>query len=123
MGLRVVELRLTNCGKVPYLVNGCPLLVLLDAGQRRIEVTTQHGAPGGIADPGPSAVVLQTGGSAQAILSWRNTVTVDGGGAVTSTYLAVTPAAAEGPQTLPLALDVGTTGAVTVTAWHVGSAL
>jgi Protein of unknown function (DUF4232) len=122
MGLRVVALRLTNCGDVPYTVEGYPQVGLLDKDQKALKVITHQGAPAGITDPGPRAQTVEPQKSLEALLSWRSTVT-GGKKAVTATFLAVSPTARDAPQTVPLAVNIGTTGAVNVTAWYSGSQL
>lgn len=122
MGLKVVALRLTNCGDVPLSVKGYPKISLLDKDQRPLKVATHLGAPAGIQDPGPSALTLQPQKSLEALLSWRSTVT-GGKKAVTAAFLAAAPSSKDAPQTVPLVVDVGTTATVNVTAWYSGSQL
>jgi hypothetical protein len=120
MGLRVVGLRLENCGTRPYDVDGHPLLSLLDEDWRPVPgVRVVHGS-GGIAtvagfDDPPGAVTLRPGESASAGLMWRNTT--GHGTAVRVLRVAVTAKAGSPPVIVAPGLDLGTTGVVGVGPW------
>ncbi|WP_369383897.1 DUF4232 domain-containing protein [Streptomyces sp. cg36] len=121
MGLRVLGLRLENCGTRPYEVNGYPALELLDADGRRAKgVEVRHGGAG-IAlvtgfDAAPRPFTLQPGETASAGLMWRNTTT--SGDAVNLPYVRVTARPGAAPVRLTPELDLGTTGRAGVSAWQ-----
>ncbi|EDY42042.2 conserved hypothetical protein [Streptomyces sp. SPB074] len=120
MGLRVVGLRLLNCGAREYAVEGYPALELLDEdraplggvrmlrGSREITSAIEGAGP-------PHRVVLRPGESARASLVWRNTT--DLGTPVTARYVRVRAKDGAVPETLPEHIDLGTTGRLGVTPW------
>lgn len=124
MGLRVLSLELLNCGTRPYTVNGYPFLRVLDEDRAPLDVDVSHGASS-IAtiegfDPPAAPVTLQPGEMAVAGLTWRNTVT-EVKPAANGSYLDILPSGRESAddaeQTLPVVLDLGTTGKLGVSAW------
>ncbi|TDB90565.1 DUF4232 domain-containing protein [Actinomadura sp. KC216] len=83
-GLRVIGLRLTNCGSRAYHLNGFPLLQLLDEDRKPEPTVKILKGSGGIAtmsdfDAPARPVVLEPGQTANSGLMWRNTT--DAGGA------------------------------------------
>ncbi|RDG35116.1 DUF4232 domain-containing protein [Streptomyces corynorhini] len=120
MGLRVVGLRLDNCGTRAYTVEGYPLLELLDADRGPVdgveildgsgEITTGAGP-----DEPPRPVTLQPGERATASLVWRNTT--EAGTAVNVPYVRVRAKAGADPVTVTPDLDLGTTGKLGVRPW------
>jgi hypothetical protein len=117
MGVRVAALQITNCSAEPYLVKDYPKVGLLDAGRKTLNVTATNGAPGGVSDPGAKPLTLEPGATFEALLTWRTTV-LPGKKSMKAAHLAVAPSPGEAPQTVPLAVDVGTPGTVRVTAWY-----
>jgi len=130
MGLRVMNLELTNCGAQPYTVTGYPELVLLDEERRPFDVQVLHGAepitgnegfctPTGQFDAGPQPVTLAPGERAVAGVVWRNLTTDDLDELVNAPYLSVAPTAGETPQEVAVdgGIDLGTTGRLGVSAW------
>ncbi len=128
-GLRVLELRLVNCGERPYRLDGYPLLRVLDAGGEPLKVEVAQGSAG-IAtvegfDAPPEPLTLQPGEAAETQLMWRNTVTGNGAPQVGES-LSIAPA--EGRPWQPveagdqypdgLHIDVGSTGVLGVRAWY-----
>jgi Protein of unknown function (DUF4232) len=125
MGLRLVVLQVTNCTGERQTLNGYPSLGLQDAERQTIAVSVTHGQTRGVPDSGAVPVSLEIGASAQASLTWRNTVT--DGPAHTATFLVVDPWTSTqdgaGPpdasaQVLSEVIDVGTSATVDVTAWQ-----
>ncbi|MEZ7002059.1 DUF4232 domain-containing protein [Streptomyces sp. AD55] len=120
-GLRVVGLHLENCGTRPYAVEGYPLLDLLDSAHQPVEgVRIVEGGKGialvtGFDDP-PRPVTLKPGEAATAGLMWRNTT--EFGEAVTVPYVRVRARDGAAPVTVTPHLDLGTTGALGVSAWR-----
>ncbi|ODA74673.1 DUF4232 domain-containing protein [Streptomyces sp. AVP053U2] len=120
MGLRVVSLRLANCGTHAYSVQGYPLLELLDDGFEPVdgveildgsgEITTAAGP-----DEQPRPVTLEPGESATAGLVWRNTTGF--GTAVNVPYVRVRAKEGAAPVTVTPDLDLGTTGKLGVRPW------
>ncbi|MFR9788380.1 DUF4232 domain-containing protein [Streptomyces sp. MB22_4] len=120
MGLRVVGLRLENCGKRDYALDGYPLLELLDedlAPVRGIRILRGSGGIGtGTGFDAPARpLVLKPGESAVSGLMWRNTT--GSGTAVDVPYVRVRAKRGAGPVTVTPHLDLGTTGRLAVRAW------
>jgi hypothetical protein len=120
MGLRVVGLRLVNCGTSPYRLDGYPQLTLLDASREKVDGVTIVKGGGDIAlvsgfDDPPAPVTLQPGESATAGLMWRNTTT--DGTPVNVPYVRVRAKAGAAPVMVTPRLDLGTTGRLGVSAW------
>ncbi|WP_327695480.1 DUF4232 domain-containing protein [Streptomyces sp. NBC_00459] len=121
MGLRVVGLRLDNCGTRDYTVEGYPLLKLLDNERKPVdgikildgssEITT-----GASPDNQPRPITLKPGESATAGLVWRNTTT--SGTPVNVPYVQVRAKAGADPVTVTPNLDLGTTGKLGVRPWE-----
>ncbi|WP_081235814.1 DUF4232 domain-containing protein [Streptomyces viridosporus] len=121
MGLRVVSLRLDNCGTRAYTVEGYPLLELLDDGLEPVdgveildgsgEITTGAGP-----DEPPRPVTLEPGESATAGLVWRNTT--EFGTPVNVPHVRVRAKEGADPVTVTPHLDLGTTGKLGVRPWE-----
>ncbi|WP_328685294.1 DUF4232 domain-containing protein [Streptomyces sp. NBC_00343] len=121
MGLRVVGLRLDNCGKRDYGVDGHPLLELLGDDLKHvngIKILDGGGeiTPGSVDDKQPGPVTLRPGESATASLVWRNTT--EFGTPVNVPYVRVRAKAGADPVIVTPNLDLGTTGKLGVTAWQ-----
>jgi hypothetical protein len=118
LGLRIVGLRLTNCGTEPQRVKGYPVVELFDADHQRLPITVE---PGAVAmadpDPGTKSLLLKPGESAFSTLSWRNTVLADGSETLTGEYARLAAGPGEPAHQEVLHVDPGTTGRVAVTAW------
>jgi hypothetical protein len=131
MGLRVMNLELTNCGAQPQTISGYPVLTLLDEEGEPFAVEVLHGAepvtpndefctPTGAFDPGPQPVTLGPGDHAVALVVWRNTTTtVDPAEIVLAPTLTVAPTEGAPPQdvTPDGPLDLGNTGRLGISAW------
>ncbi|MCD9872955.1 DUF4232 domain-containing protein [Streptomyces guryensis] len=121
MGLRVVGLRLENCGKQDYTLDGYPQLSLLAEDHEPVEgVKILKGgaaiATGTGYDDPPSALTLAPGETAVSGLAWRNT-TDAGTDAVNIPYVRVRAKSGAAPVMLTPHLDLGTTGKLGVGAW------
>ncbi|MYR83941.1 DUF4232 domain-containing protein [Streptomyces sp. SID685] len=120
MGLRVVGLRLENCGKRDYALDGYPRLELLDDDLSPVHgVQVFHGSGGistgsGFDDPA-RPLVLKPGQSAVSGLMWRNLT--EFGTAVDVPYVRVRAKEGAAPVTVTPHLDLGTTGKLAVRAW------
>ncbi|UNO40610.1 DUF4232 domain-containing protein [Streptomyces sp. MST-110588] len=119
MGLRSMAVRMTNCGKRPFKVNGYPHLRVLDDKREPLKVRAVKGAQAAsdIKDPGPRPLTLRPGEAAETILVWRNTVTDVSRGINNGAFLEVAPAEGQPVQHVRELIDVGTTGKVEMTAW------
>ncbi|MEU1789910.1 DUF4232 domain-containing protein [Streptomyces sparsogenes] len=122
MGLRVMSLKLTNCGKRPYTVKGYPTVRVLDGDGKPLDIRVAHGSAG-IAtlddfDAAPREVTLRPGQTAVAGLAWRNTVTDATNPAVNGEALDVAPAEGSPRQTVTELIDLGNTGKLGVSPWH-----
>lgn len=122
-GLRVMPVRLRNCGVRPLTVHGYPAMRVLDADRRPLPVAVLDGITKVWLIPEydvpPRTIVLRPGGRAMAVLAWRNTVTDPNVVATRAPYLQVAPAAGQPAQLLAPegGLDVGNTGRVAVSPW------
>ncbi|MEU1668092.1 DUF4232 domain-containing protein [Streptomyces sparsogenes] len=122
MGLRVMSLKLTNCGKRPYTLNGYPTVRVLDGDGKPLDIRVAHGSAG-IAtledfDAAPRQVTLRPGQTAVAGLAWRNTVTDATNPAVNGQALDVAPAEGSPRQTVTELIDLGNTGKLGVSPWR-----
>ncbi|WP_213453121.1 DUF4232 domain-containing protein [Rhizomonospora bruguierae] len=115
LGHRGMLLRLLNCGTKPYRVRGYPSVAILDGRQTLMPVEVRHGSSYFGRDLGPADLTLKPGGSAVAVLAWSATVTA--GDPAEGAYLRVAPTDRDETTTYPVRFDLGTTGAVDVTAW------
>ncbi|GAA3801426.1 DUF4232 domain-containing protein [Streptomyces chiangmaiensis] len=120
MGLRVVGLHLTNCGKRTIRLNGYPQVQLFDESHRSVRgVQILHGgsaiATGTGADGSPRMVLLRPGESAHSGLVWRNTV--EFGDPVDAPYARVRVKPGAAPVTVTPELDLGTTGKLGLGPW------
>ncbi|MFJ8429728.1 DUF4232 domain-containing protein [Kitasatospora sp. NPDC094019] len=121
MGLRVLSIRLTNCGTRPYSLNGHPAVRVLDAERAPLAVTVKRGSAG-IAtlahfDAAPKPLTLQPREYAEFQLVWRNTVTLGDKAPDNGRYLDVAPLPGRPRLTVPADLDLGTTGRLGVAPW------
>ncbi|EGX55853.1 lipoprotein [Streptomyces zinciresistens K42] len=121
MGLRVVGLRLANCGTRPYRVEGSPRVEVLGEdhervdGVRVLDGTGPIGPVGGSGSPRP--LVLRPGEAASATLAWRNT-TEAGLEAVNAPYARVWARPGAAPVVVTPEFDLGTTGRLGVGPWQ-----
>ncbi|MFJ4797611.1 DUF4232 domain-containing protein [Kitasatospora purpeofusca] len=121
MGLRVMPVRLTNCGTRPYSLNGHPAVRVLDAERAPLAVTVKRGSAG-IAtladfDAAPKPLTLQPHEYAEFQVVWRNTVTAGDKASDNGRYLEVAPLPGRPRLTVPADLDLGTTGRLGVAPW------
>ncbi|WP_225829208.1 DUF4232 domain-containing protein [Streptomyces naphthomycinicus] len=120
MGLRVVGLRLENCGTRAYALDGYPLLELLDKDLSPVDGIRIVRGSGGIStgtgfDAPARPLVLKPGQSAVSGLMWRNTTGF--GTPVDVPYVRVRAERGADPVTVTPHLDLGTTGKLAVRAW------
>lgn len=130
MGLRVVNLDLTNCGEDPVTIEGYPSLRVLDADGAELDVRIGQGSSG-IADVPefdnpPVPVILRPGDEALSGIMWKNTNDDPSVEPLVGAQLEIRPArgwdwqdvkpgTTAGIETLHI--DLGTTGALGVRAW------
>jgi len=133
MGLRVLKLRMRNCGATPYPVSGYPDLELLDEDGQVLDVEVQRGSTGisrvDWFEAPPREVTLQPGDTATSGLVWRNTYDDTTEPPQVGTRIAVAPVAGRprltfrpepagaGGTATPTTIDLGSTGVVGVRAW------
>lgn len=118
MGLRVVGLRLENCGTRDYTLDGYPILEPLDKDRSvaaGVQIVRGSGGirgstPGSGFDEPALPLVLKPGESAVSGFMWR----MD---SVILPYIRVRAQRGADPVTLTLHLDLGTTGKLAVRAW------
>ncbi|MFB7897650.1 DUF4232 domain-containing protein [Streptomyces xiamenensis] len=125
MGLRVMGLRLTNCGTEPYELNGYPTVAVLDEDGDPYDIKVLHGTGDitasltGFDDP-PAPLTLQPGEHALSGLVWRNTVDDPSRTVANGERLSVRPADGVAAQRLAptYPVDLGTTGVLGISPWH-----
>lgn len=122
MGLRVVGLRLENCGTRVTRLDGYPQVRLLDEAHRPVQsVKILHGgsaiATGTGADGTPRTLLLKPGERAHAVLTWRNTVDSTTDSPVNAPYARVWAKPGAAPVTVTPEFDLGTTGKLGVGPW------
>ena len=126
MGLRVVDVTLTNCGKGTFELYGYPELKLLEEdGEPVGRVRVLEGADDittGVRDDGPRRVTLRPGEAAVTLLVWRNTYDDTTYPPVTAERVRVDPGLGRGTATVTpdAPLDLGSTGRLGTTAWRKG---
>ncbi|PJE98020.1 hypothetical protein CUT44_01905 [Streptomyces carminius] len=121
MGLRVLGVRLVNCGETSRTIRGRPGVRVLDGDGEPLEVEILHKVSeialiGGL-DDAPAPVPLDPGESAVARLVWRNTVTDPTVPAATGSAVEIDPLGDREPRTVPAHLDLGNTGRLAVSPW------
>lgn len=123
MGLRAMSVELANCGTGPYTASGYPAVRVLAGDRKPLDVKVANGSSSiaridGFDGP-PKPLTVPPGGTAVAVVVWRNTVTDATVAATNGTYLDVAPAAGGAWQTVTPdgGIDLGTTGRLGVSAW------
>ncbi|WP_327009956.1 DUF4232 domain-containing protein [Dactylosporangium sp. NBC_01737] len=120
MGLRAVTLTLRNCGTAAYTLNGYPVVDVLDADRKVLDVKVLDGTANVSSieryDGPPKRVDVQPGATAVAVLVWRN-LTTDAATVAKGAYLSVAPAEGRPRHTLVLMVDPGNTGKLAVSPW------
>lgn len=127
MGLRAMGIVLTNCGTEDRTVNGFPVVRVLDADRRPLDVVVGNGSepvssPDSYDAP-PEPVTLRPGDQVTARVLWRSEVTDSTAPAVDGRYLEIAPAPGEPAQLVEPdgGIDLGTTGRLAVNPWAVRS--
>ena len=115
-GYREMTIKAKNCGDTPYVLDGRPDIVVLDADRKAAAVAL---VPSVHWTASPRKLTLQPGTSATAVLAWHNTVTESTVVATSGAYLDVAPGKGEPRQivTPPVPLDLGNTGKLQASAW------
>jgi hypothetical protein len=120
MGLRATGIKLRNCGKKPYTVNGYPALDVLGEDRKKLDLRVGRGVSEVAMieqwNVRPKRVTVAPGKSVTAVLVWRN-LTTDAEKAATGAYLSVARADGEPRQTIACSVDAGNTGKVAVSPW------
>ena len=125
MGLRALGIYLTNCGTSDYAVHGYPVVRVLDADRRPLDIAVSNGSAPVSApdswDTPPEPITLRPGERVMARILWRNTVTDATVVATEGHYLEIAPAAGEPAQIVEPdgVIDLGNTGRLAVNAWTV----
>ena len=129
MGLRVLGVVLTNCGRSPYRVQGYPAVRALDDRRAELRVRVLHGVEDITSalpnrDGPPSPVVLQPGESADAVVVWRNTYTDVTRPPILAPYLRIAPEPGRRAEVLAPegGVDLGSTGRLGVSPWQARTA-
>ena len=120
MGLRATGIKLRNCGKKRYTVDGYPALDVLGEDRKPLKLRVLHGVSEvAMIDQWnvrPKRITVEPGESVTAVLVWRN-LTTDAEKAVTGAYLSVARADGEPRHRIPYSVDAGNTGKVAVSPW------
>lgn len=120
MGLRAVGITLRNCGAAAYTVQGYPAVDVLDADRRILDVKVLDGTSNVATieryNAPPKPVTVRPGGTAVAVLVWRN-LTTDAATVAKGEYVSVAPAAGQARHVLTLSVDPGNTGRLAVSPW------
>ncbi|SMC70539.1 DUF4232 domain-containing protein [Kibdelosporangium aridum] len=126
MGLRVLDIQLTNHGPATTHINGYPDIRILDKDRTPINATIGHGSNGittGLQhfDRPPQTITLQPGQTAHAGLLWRNLVTETDRKATLGVYLTITPTPTAAPQTIEPdgGIDLGNTTTLGLSPWTI----
>ena len=123
MGLRLVPIRLGNCGTAPLTVTGYPALRVLDEDHKPVDAKVNNGADSVALVPNlqhpPTTLTLAPGQQAEATVLWRNLVTDSTVVATTGTYFDVAAADGQPWQTRQPdgPIDLGNTGKLGVSPW------
>jgi hypothetical protein len=124
-GLRVLGVRLVNCGARTYRLNGYPAVRALDEHRAPLDIRILEGVteilgPGGPWGAPPGPVVLRPGQRARAVVAWRNTYDDIRKPPVDATFLRIEPLAGRPAQTIEpeAGLDLGSTGRLGVGPWQ-----
>nr|WP_042179337.1 DUF4232 domain-containing protein [Kibdelosporangium sp. MJ126-NF4]CEL13768.1 putative lipoprotein [Kibdelosporangium sp. MJ126-NF4]CTQ88136.1 putative lipoprotein [Kibdelosporangium sp. MJ126-NF4] len=123
MGLRSLDIQLTNHTTTPAMINGYPHLRVLDKDHTPLEVTVGHGSSGVATvdnfDTPPQPITLQPGHTVHAGLLWRNLVTQTDRKATLGTYLDIAPTPDTPTRTLRPdgGIDLGNTTTLGLSAW------
>jgi hypothetical protein len=125
MGLRVLGIRLVNCGPRTYRLNGYPAVRSLDGERTTLKVRVLHGVREIIGsaipwDGPPKPVILEPGQQAGTVVAWRNTYDDIREPPVTARFLDIAPLAGRPSQIVDPngGLDLGSTGRIGVSAWR-----
>ncbi|MYW66786.1 DUF4232 domain-containing protein [Streptomyces sp. SID8379] len=125
MGLRVLDITLTNCGKGTFELYGYPKLKLLEEDRGAVERVrilegTKEIAATGVRDDKPTRVTVRPGERAVMYLVWRNTYDDITHPPVTVEHVTVDPGLGRGTPTVTPdpPLDLGSTGRLGTTAWR-----
>jgi hypothetical protein len=125
MGLRVIGIRLTNCGPKALRLNGYPVVRALDAQGKPLDIRTLDGLTpitGSIPDTltPPAPIVVPPGGHAAFALAWRNTYDDIRRPPVNAPLISVATAKGQPATvvTLETGLDLGSTGRLAVGPWR-----
>lgn len=130
MGLRVLGLRLTNCGTETLTLDGYPSVTVLGADHEPLTIAVVPGSAGiagGVPafDAEPRPVVVAPGESATTGLVWRNTYTDVSAPPVVGAHLEIAVAAGRPVREFtpvdesgdPVTIDLGSTGKLGLRPW------
>ncbi|MGW7295732.1 DUF4232 domain-containing protein [Streptomyces xiamenensis] len=125
MGLRYMELRLTNCGTEPYELYGYPTVAVLDGDGDPYDIKIIHGTGDITAsvtgfDETPRPITLSPGEYAVSGLVWRNTVDDLTRTVVNAERLSIRPDEHTAAQRFVprYGVDLGTTGVLGTSPWR-----
>ncbi|NRN65419.1 hypothetical protein GC106_26300 [Kibdelosporangium sp. 4NS15] len=123
MGLRSLDIQLTNQGTAPAQINGYADIRILDHNRQPIDAHIGHGTAGVATvegfDAPPQPITLEPGHTVHAGLLWRNLVTQTDRKATQGAYLDIAPAPGQAFQTVEPdgGIDLGNTTTLGLSAW------
>ncbi|MEV8443096.1 DUF4232 domain-containing protein [Actinosynnema sp. NPDC051121] len=129
MGLRVMTLKLTNCGTEALELHGYPSVTVLDADRQPVTIAVGPGSFGvsrvEAFDVEPQPVTVPPGGSAVTGLLWRNTYDDTSAPPVVGEHLELAVATGQPTQVftpvrgdgVPDTIDLGSTGRLGLRPW------
>ncbi|MEV8373902.1 DUF4232 domain-containing protein [Kribbella sp. NPDC056861] len=123
MGYRAVVVTLANCSAQPLIINGYPVVAILDADRNTMPVPVTPGVVKVATDRGPARIRLAQGGTVQAAVTWFNSDDMISGRKVAGDFLSLAPGQGDPVVVLPIATDINLRTKVSVTAWSLRSPL
>jgi hypothetical protein len=123
MGLRSLDIRMTNQGTAPAQINGYADIRILDDKHQPIDAHIGHGTAGVATvdgfDTPPQPITLEPGHTVHAGLLWRNLVTQTDRKATKGAYLDIAPSTGQPFQTVEPdgGIDLGNTTTLGLSAW------
>ena len=113
-GHRGMPIRLVNSGTVPCVLDAYPDVAFDDTDGWAMDILTVRGGSFMTTDPGPRAVTVAPGATAQAALGWN---AMAGAGDIRVGAILVAPFSGASRTRLPADLDMVSGGYVAVTGW------
>jgi Domain of unknown function (DUF4232) len=112
----VIQVR--NCGRRSLVIDGYPVVKLLDTHRRQLAVTVKRDSSYMAIDTGPERYRLKPGRHLVSVIAWSATVTdPDPATEVRGAYLVIASGNGQPFKTFKVDADLGTTTELDVVAW------